>query len=114
MLGHGLGIHAGGLFFHCAKRPADGDGRQASVTAILRQIEIADERDAIPIGENGLLVVDLVASGKDFVPVLAELDRCSVGLVRLRLRERCWAALEVSAAAARRAPRPRSRRLSDT
>ena len=62
-LRHGLGVQAGALLLHRAEGPADGDGRQLTVS-VLGDIHIRRQGDAIAIGERHLAVIHFVALGK--------------------------------------------------
>ena len=73
-LHHGLGVQAGALLLHRAEGPADGDGRQLTVS-VLGDIHIRRQGDAIAIGERHLAVIHFVALGKGLIPFLGQIQR---------------------------------------
>lgn len=72
-LGHRLCIQARHLFLHGTKRTADGQRWRSPASAVLRQVQVSGERDAVPVPERDLLMIDSVALRKGFVPFLREL-----------------------------------------
>ena len=68
-LGHRLGIEARRLFLHGAVRPANHEcGMPLRAIDVLRDVEVGDQRDAEPVVEGDLPVIDAIALGEGLVP----------------------------------------------
>ena len=84
-LGHGLRIQARRLLLHRAKRATDGERRQSLAVAVLRQIQIGGQGDAVAVLEGDLPMIDLVALGEGLVPLLGKLHGSSSSCSGIRL-----------------------------
>ena len=68
-LRHGLRVQARRLLLHRAERTADGERRQPLAGAVLRQVQVAGQGDAVAVLEGDLLMIDLRRSWGRSCPI---------------------------------------------
>ncbi len=70
LLSQSLGVQTAGLFFNRAERPTDSYRRQFMVAVVPGNVQIAHRGDPVPVLERHFAVVDFIALGEGFIPVV--------------------------------------------
>ena len=67
-LRHRLRVEARRLLLYRAERPADGKRGKAPVSAVLRQVQVTDQGDAVAVLEGDFLMVGVSAFWEGLIP----------------------------------------------
>ena len=110
-LGHGLGVQAAGLFLDRTEGTGHGD-RGEGAPGPLGPVEVGRQGDAVTVVEGNLLVVHLVAVGKNLVPFPGQFELLVVHVLIL-LRPFVRAGARHRAGKARQPPTPGSNSVHD-
>ncbi|MDY2647719.1 MAG: hypothetical protein SOV63_02820 [Pyramidobacter porci] len=73
--GHGLGVQPAGLLLDGAEGTADGEGGKLFAAAVLGNVHVGGQSDAVTVFEEDFFVLHFLAFGENLVPFLFQLRR---------------------------------------